>query len=117
MPTASGKRDRQIRIETADTTQDVQSGEPSLSWRLLVQVWANVRQPTGSEVFRSEQRVAKVDTIFNVRFRQDVSPTEMFRIVYEGRAYDITAVLPPLNAPRRTELDIYAFARAEALPG
>lgn len=113
----AGELDRRIRIEVADTTQDVQSGELSLSWRLLAEIWANVRQPSGSEVFRSEQRVAKVDTIFNVRYREDVSATETFRILYEGRAYDITAVLAPLGATRRTKLDIYAFARAESLPG
>lgn len=110
-------RDRLIRLETADFTQDTAgSGDVSQTWRTLDTIWANVRQPSGSEVFRSEQRVAKVDAIFNIRFREDVSPTQSFRIVHEGRWYDLTAVLAPLGAPRRTELDIYAFARAEALP-
>jgi SPP1 family predicted phage head-tail adaptor len=112
----SGKRDKLISIEQAVSTQDPVSGTESLDWHEMARPWANVRTPNGSEVFRAEQQVAKVNAIFNVRFREDVTPTETFRIVYEGRTYDITAVVQPLGAARRTEIELYGFARAEAPP-
>lgn len=111
---ASGKRDRLISIEQATKTQDSTSGAVSLTWRSLASnVWASVRQPTGSEVFRAQQFVAKVESIFNIRYRDDVTPSGKYRILYAGRYYDITARLEPLGSPRRSELDLYAHARAE----
>jgi len=111
----TGERDRLISIERAERSKDSTSGEVTLADPVPIDalVWANVRQPSGSEVFRAQQLVAKVDAIFNIRWRDDVSAIETLSIVYQGRRYDITAVLEPLNSPRRSELDLYAFARAE----
>lgn len=114
MPTRPGARDRLITIQVATKSQDGQSGETSLSWRALAtNVAAEVRQPKGGEVFVAQQFVAKVEAIFNIRYRTDVTPSGKYRIVYEGRNYDITAVLTPPGSRRRAELDLYANARSE----
>ena len=112
--TGAGERDRLIRIEQGTKAQDPNSGEETISPGTdFFEVWAQVRQPNGSEAFRAQQMVAKVDSIFNIRWRADVTSAETFSILYAGRRYDITAVVEPVNTPRRSELDLYAFARAE----
>lgn len=112
----AGARESLIRLEVGTKVVDATSGETtSITWALRRHAWANLRQPNGNESFRAQQLVAKVNAIFNLRYpdARDISPTETWSIVYAGRRYDITAVVAPTGVRLRTELDLYAFARAE----
>ena len=110
----AGSRDRLIRIERASVSQSPTSGDVTIDqWDLVERVWAGVRAPSGRELMQAQGIVAKVDTVLNIRWRNDFSASEAFLIVHEARRYDITAVLEPPGSPRRSELDVFAVARAE----
>jgi len=109
---AAGKLDRRVRFEHATETTSA-SGEVSLAWTELVTVWGSKEPLTGRELFAAQQVTAKVDTRFRVRYSpavDEVTPDETYRIICEGRTYDITSVM---ETGRREGLEILAEARAE----
>lgn len=114
----AGKRDRLIKLQRAAFETQSASGEVTSEPETIEEVWAAVRPLSGREAmqFQAQQFQASLSVVFNIRYREDISPADKYQILYEGRPYDITAVIPPETAPRRSELDIFAFARAEALP-
>ena len=67
-----------------------------------------VYDPTRRELFTAEQIAAHVDTRFRIRWLPAITPQN--RIVFEGRAYDVQAVL---ELGRRDGLELLARARAE----
>jgi SPP1 family predicted phage head-tail adaptor len=108
----AGTLDRLIRFEHAAETTSA-SGEVSLTWALLVEVWGSKEPLTGRELFAAQQASAKVDTRFRVRYSpavDEVSPDETYRIICEGKTYDITSVL---ETGRREGLEILAETRAD----
>jgi len=109
---AAGKLDRRVRFEHATETTSA-SGEVSLAWTELVTVWGSKEPLTGRELFAAQQVTAKVDTRFRVRHSTllaEVTPDETYRIMCDGRTYNITGVL---ETRRREEIEILAEARAE----
>jgi SPP1 family predicted phage head-tail adaptor len=108
----AGTLDRLIRFEHATETASA-SGEVSLTWALLAEVWGSKEPLSGRELFQAQQAVAKVDTRFRVRYSTllaEVNPDETYRIICDGRTYNITAVL---ETGRRVGLEILAWSRAE----
>jgi len=109
----AGTLDRPIRFEHATETTST-SGEVSLVWATLADVWGSKEPLLGRELFAAQQAVAKVDTRFRVRYSslvKDVNPDETYRIVCDGKVYDITAVM---ETGRREGLEILAETRAES---
>jgi len=109
----AGALDRRLRFERASDTQGP-SGEPSRTWSPLIEVAARKRELGGRELFQAQQLVAKVDTEFLIRYPVGMypfpTPSELLRLVCEGRTYDITHVS---EIGRRDGLRILAFARAD----
>lgn len=103
----AGRLDRRITIQTLTETQDSE-GHPVKSWSALDTVWAQALPVRGGEQFLNAQKYAESEMRFQIRYRTDV--TVKHRIVYDGKNYDILAVL---EIGRRRGLNILAKARAE----
>ncbi len=109
----AGKLDRRLRFEQATSSTASASGEPTLTWSELATVWGSKEPLSGREATQAQQLVARIDTRFRVRYSAAlavVTPTATFRLVCDGRTYDITAVT---EIGRREGLEILAGARAE----
>ena len=104
----SGRLDKRITIQRKMTIPN-DYGELVETWVDLVTVWAIYLPARGSERFAAAQQIAEIDTVFRIRYRQGV--TAMDRIVYNGRTYDIKAVVDMCG--RKDGIELYAKARAE----
>jgi len=103
----AGALDRRIEIQRAEVVQD-EYGQPIETWVTVADCAAEVRPLKGIERFTAEQLAAHVDTRFRIRWLPDITPQN--RIVFDGRAYDVQAVL---ELGRRDGLELLARARAE----
>lgn len=106
----AGKLDRLIRIEQNVETRVAGAREVAREWVLKAQVWADVGPSGGGEGIRADQPVALQGLIFTIRYREDVSPAESLRIVYEGQPFNIVSID---EIGRREGLAVKAEARAE----
>lgn len=64
-----------------------------MTWQTLGTVWAGVHDVSAKESLLAAEVAARLTTRFTVRvgtLTADISPTD--RILYDGRAYNITAV-------------------------
>lgn len=104
----SGRLDKRITIQRKTLT-DNEYGEPVETWADLVTLWAIYLPARGSERFAAQQQIAEIDTVFRIRYRQNITVTD--RIIYNGRTYDIKAVVDMCG--RKDGIELYAKARAE----
>lgn len=103
----AGKLDR--RIDLLATTQDVDAmGGPTKTTAVLATVWAEKRNLRGRERFAAAAISAEIDTVFRIRYRDDVTPVDA--ISCDGRTYDVVSVA---EIGRREGLEIMATARAD----
>jgi len=86
-----GRMDRLITIQTPTKTYDSEGSE-TRSWSTGYQVWAEVIQKGGREIFRHEQVSAEADTIFRVYYNATVIPDRTQRVVYNSTNYNIVDV-------------------------
>ncbi len=83
----AGDLDRLITIEQPTETIDAY-GAPIQSWTTLAaNVPAQVSYDNGSEYFAAGQMNARIDAVFKIRYRSDL--TTKMRISYGGETYDI----------------------------
>jgi SPP1 family predicted phage head-tail adaptor len=87
----AGRLDRRITLQVFTSTTD-EYGEVIETWTDLAEVWAEVRPLRGVERVEAAQLAAQVDTRFTIRYRDDLAPGR-HRITYQGRRYNIQAVL------------------------
>lgn len=87
----AGRLDRRITLQAFTSTTD-DYGEVIETWTDLAEVWAEVRPLRGVERVEAAQLAAQVDTRFTIRYRDDLAPGR-HRITYQGRLYNIQAVL------------------------
>lgn len=66
-------------------------GEPVASWPTLATVWGRVEALTGRERVEADGREATVSHRIRLRYRSDLNATK--RVVYDGRTFEVTAVL------------------------
>jgi SPP1 family predicted phage head-tail adaptor len=100
----AGDMDRRITIER----RVVSSGpfnEPIITYELLAEVWAEVRQQGGSEFLRAEMVTAERRVVFRVRWLAGVSALD--RVAYGGRPHNITEVR---ELGRREGIELHATA-------
>jgi len=91
--TDAGRLDRRITLQLKSTT-DNEYGEPIVTWTDVAEVWAEVRPLRGIERVQAAQLVAAVDTIFVIRYRDDLALAPgTHRIRYQNRTYNVEAVL------------------------
>jgi SPP1 family predicted phage head-tail adaptor len=81
-----GKMDSRITIQTLVESADA-IGYLAQSWTDLATVWADVTPVSGTEVVRSERKVASRSARFYIRYRSDITPKH--RISYDGEFYEI----------------------------
>jgi SPP1 family predicted phage head-tail adaptor len=86
-----GRMDRLITIQTPTITYNTE-GSPSKSWSTGYQVWGEVIQKGGREIFRHEQVSAEADTIFRIYYNTTVIPDRTQRVVYNSTNYNIMDV-------------------------
>ena len=103
-----GKLDRRITIQSLTQGSGSPYGEPTQTWTTWATVWANVYSGGGREFEAARQITAEIDTQFQVRWIDGLTPT--MRILYEGRTYDILRIQ---EVGRRERWNIWTKARQE----
>ena len=92
-----GQRDRWVVIQSRPETEEVDAaGFPSPTWTELCGMWAERRQPSAAEVFKSNQKSASAIVIFEVNYRADLDPElvdvpKLRRVLYQTRIHDVIA--------------------------
>lgn len=118
-PLESGRRDRLVTIQQLTET-DSDSGMPVETWTDLVSSMpASKEDVSGRERFVSSQESARFDTRWVINYRADMDPElvdvpKVRRIVYSGRAHDITSATH-LGRKDGIELMTLAAARLPAV--
>ncbi len=103
----AGKRDRRVTLLSPSKAQDA-AGQTKVTYASAGDVWAQKIPLRGGEGFKASQRYAEATDRFLILHRTDVTPE--WRIRYDGRDYEIVAVL---EVGRRKGLDVYTQVRAE----
>lgn len=111
----AGDLDRWIRIERAVAGPRSASGQPTKTWVLQAEVWAEKIENRGQELFASNAKAAKAEVMFRIRYPETMtpqpSPSEDCRIVYDGISYEIVST--PEGRGRHEEMLLFCTARAE----
>jgi len=111
MPIRAGALDRRIVIQRPTLARSTPLYEAIPSWATYATVWASKRPATAREMLRAQERGAEIDTVFEVRFSNDVrlvDPT--FRVVVDGVTHEIVGVM---EIGRREGLQLLCVARNE----
>lgn len=98
---------RCIRILTPTNVKN-SFNETVTEWVQGGKVYAEVQQPSGNERYTAQQFIATIDAVFVIRWRPNLDAKS--RILYDGREYDIKAVL---EVSYRDALSINAQARGD----
>lgn len=90
-----GAMRHEVRIERRTTTQQA-SGQPEDTWLLVAERRAERIATTGTERDAAQQEIARVPTVFKIRYLEGVLPS--MRLTSGGKLYDIKSAVPdPLN--------------------
>lgn len=92
--------DKRISLLVPSTAQDA-AGQLLESWSLHLEVWANVRFPSGLATVRADAEVREVRASARIRYR-DGLPDGM-RALIDGMPYRISAML---TVGRRQWIDL-----------
>jgi SPP1 family predicted phage head-tail adaptor len=106
--------DRRVEILEARETGRTASGQPILQWVPIANLWAKRWDLGGTERFAAQQTAAKVEAVYQIRWRTGITPANKLRDRRDTKTYDITAVLEPKGSRRREKLEIQVIGRAEA---
>ena len=98
----SGKRRHLITIQEKTVTVDTEYGGTTTTWTDFARVMAAARMSRGRELVAAQAARSEMVGTFNIAYRAGV--TQDMRIIYAGKAHNITAVVD-INEQRR-ELDI-----------
>jgi SPP1 family predicted phage head-tail adaptor len=106
----AGRLDRRITIQGQSIAHS-DSGQEEITWSDVATVWAEKREDRGDERFATRQIVGHGVTVFRIRWSAAVAAvTSEHRIVFDGRAFNITAVR---EIGRREGIEIDAYAPSE----
>jgi SPP1 family predicted phage head-tail adaptor len=103
----AGDLDRRITIQRRVVTSGP-FNEPIVTFELLAEIWADVRQQGGAEFLKAETIIAQRRVVFCIRWLAGV--TALDRVVYEGRSHNVTEVR---ELGRREGLELYATVMDE----
>jgi SPP1 family predicted phage head-tail adaptor len=112
----AGRLDRRVVIEKPIGSTQTASGQTVLSFDHVDTVWAAIENVSGRERFVDDQVAAEVDTLFVMRWREDITPE--YRIRADGRNYDVKRAVElrfwqGVALGRRQMLAVLATTRAE----
>ena len=111
MPLNAGDLDRRIVIQRPTETRSAPLFEPIQTFATYATVWASKRPATAKEIIKAREMGAEIDTVFEVRFSNDVRLTDpTFRVVHDGITHEIKGVM---EIGRREGLMLLCVARNE----
>jgi len=88
-----GKLRHRVTVERAKKVKDPEWGDAKDVWSSLFTTWAAVEPITGKESYLPTQTVATVSHRVTMRWPQDVTVKPTDRIFFNGRIFNIEAVL------------------------
>lgn len=97
------KLDRRAVLKHQVLTKNTTTGEDEVSYSTYATVWAGKRDLRGREFFASQQVNADITTIWQIRYRTDVVPSD--QIVVDDVVYNISSIA---EIGRREGLEIQA---------
>ena len=83
---------RRVLIQQRSTTKD-SFGQQSTAWTDLLTCWAHIEPLSGRELVNAQAVNAEVTHTVTIRYRSNV--TASMRVLYQGRIFNITAVIDP----------------------
>jgi SPP1 family predicted phage head-tail adaptor len=86
-----GNLDQRVTLQSRSVTTDA-FGQDTITWVDIATVWAQCQAVRGREFFAAAQVQQEQTIKVRIRYRSDV--TQLTRLVWQGRAYDITGVVP-----------------------
>jgi SPP1 family predicted phage head-tail adaptor len=89
-PLAAARLDQRVILQSRSVTQDA-AGQDAIVWVAVATVWAQVQALRGREFFAAAQMQMETTVKVRMRYRADVLPT--WRLLIDGKAHDITAVI------------------------
>lgn len=87
----TAKFDDRVTIQQRSVTKDA-VGQDTITWVDVATVWAQCQAVRGREFFAAAQVQQEQTVKVRIRYRADVST--LHRLVWQGRAHDITGVVP-----------------------
>lgn len=102
----SGMLNNVVVVQERRITNDPDSNEPIETWVEWRQLFAKVEMKRGREFFEQGQRFAATLYKFSFHYHDiDGARAGSHRIVFEGRTFDITGVLPDFARRYQTEIE------------
>lgn len=88
------RRPRRIDIQRDTGGQSLTDGTDSPRWVTFMSAWTvDWRTISGREILMGDQPRADVTDVVRIRWRSDATPTPGNQMVWNGKAFDINAVL------------------------
>ncbi len=104
----AGALDRRITIESQSAGRSA-TGAEVVTWATVATVSASKRDTKGDERFRAAQREDRVETVWRIRFRDDLDPS--MRINYAGVFYELIGIV---ELGRKDGLDLLTSRQISA---
>jgi SPP1 family predicted phage head-tail adaptor len=100
----AGKLRHRVTLQslTAGSPQQTASGQPDESWADEATIWASVEPLRGRELFAAQEHHSRVEVRIRLRYRAGI--TAAMRVSFDGRYYNIVAVLDREERHRELEL-------------
>lgn len=89
-----GGLDNIIEVQRSTKVKDPNSNERKDKWKLWRTLGCGVEYKRGREFFEGKQRYSETVVRFTVRFFEIQGMTQKDRVMFEGNAHDIKAILP-----------------------
>lgn len=86
-----GELKERVTLQSRSVAQDAY-GQDTITWTTVATVWARVRPLNGREFFAAAQTQQEQTIKAVIRYRADIQHT--WRLVWQGRAHDITGIAP-----------------------
>ncbi len=88
---AAGQLKYRIALQQRGTVQDA-IGQPVEVWVTLATVWGSIRYPSGLSAIKSSADVSTAQASIRIRYRDGLDAG--LRVIVDGQAYGIDALLP-----------------------
>jgi SPP1 family predicted phage head-tail adaptor len=107
-PTSSkleaGALRQRVTIVAPTATQDSTGGFSLSDYTTVLETWAEIRTLTGNEALGAGTEVSTVLKLVTIRYPTSVTITAAMQVVFQGRKFQILAVLNPDERPKKLVL-------------
>jgi len=98
----AGKLRRRVTLQSVATSSNGVGGKTSAAPTTVATVWASVEPLSGGELLRAQQMQSNLSHRVTIRHRSGVTPR--MRVAYQGRRFEIAAVIDPEERHERLVL-------------